>query len=877
MSNTYNCGCDHDCDCDCEQPINCIQQAVNDALAGRIDELDGYADRAETGAENAEASATDAANSATQAGEYRDQSQVILNSAQALVPEINETSANLQETAEIVQQLVLNASSYQIVKYPYTVIGGESTITVPDTYAALTVQSIIAEGITLQAQTGDFTFDSTSRVITLTQAFDSEAAGTVITVQMGQSNAESPETVLTALASTSGAGLVGTSGGVSVQVALNNLNTNKVSKTELAASNGLTLIGRCSDVATLRTIEPTIAGQRIDVVAYYSGWTGTANPVGGGYYIYDAADTTTVDDGMLCIVTTGGKRWKPVLANNQMPASRAGLVTGVDATALWKKFCALTVDKILDGSIYVSGVAILADSTNLIGTGPSVVYITASVTDQVTVGNEGSCLEAGNKSQIRGIKFSGQNFNGAGIFIGSKTDVIIDSCEMFNSYAIGVKNYLSTGTKINKCHIHSNRHGVLSQQSDKTIVSNCHVHNISWTSGNNGGGIWTSSDTNMLITNNIVHDCADVGLDFEGGNNCISDGNIVARCRNGELTFFGTSTALTGMPTMGRNTHRNNTVFRESYAYNKDGVSVDNALTDAAGCTVYGTLDVTQDGELSFENNKVYSLSTTGVSLFCFRSRTSDPAATCKIAFRNNVFITKSGYMGTLLDRQDLTFEGNNLVFASGTVRTTELRDHRSMNFRNNTVDIKSGVTTGNNVFLVSTAIAATAGTLDIAKNKFTGYDGVWVYIDQINSGRSVTFDDNDFDDATGYTVIPMAIGTGGVIWKNQRIRLLRPTGTAINFAGIGVLYQSSFICFTAEAWIILAGKIKCGYRFALKCDKNDTMYLSAIDAGGAISTGRFPDATSFVTFTGNTLSFSTTGSSALSAVVTLHLDSIPV
>lgn len=209
MSTTYNCGCDHDCDCNCEQPINCIEQAVNDALAGRIDELDGYADRAETGAENAEASATDAANSATQAGSYRDQSQVILNSAQALVPEINETSANLQETAEIVQQLVLNASSYQIVKYPYTVLGGESSITVPETYAALTVQSIIVEGVTLQAQTGDFTFDSTTRVITLTQAFDSDAAGTVITIQLGQSNAESPETVLTALNTNSGAGLVG--------------------------------------------------------------------------------------------------------------------------------------------------------------------------------------------------------------------------------------------------------------------------------------------------------------------------------------------------------------------------------------------------------------------------------------------------------------------------------------------------------------------------------------------------------------------------------------------------------------------------------------------------------------------------------------------
>lgn len=640
---------------------------------------------------------------------------------------------------------------------------------------------------------------------------------------------------------------------------------------DLTTGQPLLSVDTCRDITTLRSTKGNSQRPFVSVREYNTG-----SRVGGGLYKFDPTDTTTSDDGVTCIVSSTGDRFKPVLEGNVLPASRAGMATGLDVTPIWKVFCQAPFDKLIDTDIYVSGVGILADRTNISSAGKGTIYLTASVSDQVTPGNEGSCLEAGNGSIVKGLRMYGQNFNGAGVFIGGKTGVIVRDCEMKDSYAIGVKNYMSTGTMIFNNHIHSNRHGVLSQQSVNTLVHSNFVHNISWTTGNNGGGIWTSSDINFFATGNIVGDCADVGLDFEGGNQNRSDGNIVYRCRNGELTFFGSSTGLTGVPVMGKNSHRNNLVIRENYANNKDGVAVNNALTDAAGCVVYGTLDVIQDGELSFEDNNIFSISTTGVSLFCFRSRTSDPAANCRISFRSNKFVSYSGYMGTLLDRQDLTFEDNKLYFKGGTVRTTELRDHRTMNYRNNSHDIAPGVVTGNNVMMISTAIAVAAGRLSVSKNSFAGYDGIWIYIDQINSGRSVILDDNDFADETGYTVIPVSIGTGGVIWKNSRIRLFRPTGAAVNFAGVGVLYQSSFVCMDATAWIMLNSKVKCGYRFALKCDKSDTMYLGAIDAGGAINTGRFPDPTSYATFTGNTISFTTTGSATLSAIVNLNLDSIP-
>ena len=74
---------------------------------------------------------------------------------------------------------------------------------------------------------------------------------------------------------------------------------------DLAAVDGRKLIGKCASIADLRTVEPTVDGQWIDVARYYT----DSKPFHGSY-VYDAADTTTADNGGTVIVTVGGKRWK---------------------------------------------------------------------------------------------------------------------------------------------------------------------------------------------------------------------------------------------------------------------------------------------------------------------------------------------------------------------------------------------------------------------------------------------------------------------------------------------------------------------------------------------------------------------------------------
>lgn len=79
----------------------------------------------------------------------------------------------------------------------------------------------------------------------------------------------------------------------------------------LAQPDGTKRIGRCSDVANLRTIEPTVPGQIIELVSHSAGWAAMpGTPKGGGEFYYDATDTATADDNGTVIVTAGGARWK---------------------------------------------------------------------------------------------------------------------------------------------------------------------------------------------------------------------------------------------------------------------------------------------------------------------------------------------------------------------------------------------------------------------------------------------------------------------------------------------------------------------------------------------------------------------------------------
>lgn len=208
--------------CNSDTTNTAIEQAVDDALAERVEELSGYATDAKKSAIDAAASAQSSEASNQSAEGYRDQTQQIFNSAQELVPQIGQISSQLQNTADIVNNLAGTVSSYLIQNYFYSVIGGEQTITLPDQYKALAVQAMYIEGVRQESGRG-FVFDSNTQVITLAEPLPVEAAGEAITIQVGVTNADSPEMMLSILAGDGGAGLIGTASGESLQAVLNTI------------------------------------------------------------------------------------------------------------------------------------------------------------------------------------------------------------------------------------------------------------------------------------------------------------------------------------------------------------------------------------------------------------------------------------------------------------------------------------------------------------------------------------------------------------------------------------------------------------------------------------------------------------------------------
>ena len=141
----------------------------------------------------------------------------------------------------------------------------------------------------------------------------------------------------------------------------------------LPGKGGFMQIGRCSDLSVLRTIEPKIPGSMISVVSHSAGWATNINPIGGGWFVYDAADVTTADDNGSCVVTLGGKRWKRMresaiisLAEYGIaPGSGADISTALQAAINWSRANDITTITIpASRTPYVMTKSVSADTTN---------------------------------------------------------------------------------------------------------------------------------------------------------------------------------------------------------------------------------------------------------------------------------------------------------------------------------------------------------------------------------------------------------------------------------------------------------------------------------------------------------------------------------
>jgi len=550
-------------------------------------------------------------------------------------------------------------------------------------------------------------------------------------------------------------------------------------------------------------------------------------------------------------------------------ASIFGFSGLVDESDLWVSFCADSRDKIVDIDIKISKIGQLPDKTKISCSNGATINITANI---VTSGsNQGQCISAGNSCVIDAVRINGNGFTGAGVAILSKDGVSVRNCDITNSNSVAIRDYKSTGGNYSNNHIYNTKHGIQFWLSKNGIAAGNYIHNISWENGNNGGGIFTAVATDILVYGNNIHDCNDVGIDFEGGYNCVSYGNNVRRCKNGELTIFatGNEAELTGAGVvMGNLTHKCNNVVREGFAYDRHGNKSNTTLTDIGAIMIYGGLDLNQSGPIVFDNNNIIVEENASSVMRAIASRTSTASGTANIVISNNKFITKStNAMMQLLDRQDISITNNHFIWdAVGVKDRSEIKDHRSEYFKSNIFEFSPRATfVSDSVIFVNTTINVT-GRSSFENNTFKGLDQTWIHADQAASGRPVRIISNEFIpvDASGLKNNPLNITAGNFVYQNQRFYFSLSDNTPIDFSSKNMFKLARYFG-SGEFCVSMGGAFGPIYPFYIK-NVNASMSASPLlesqKSNGAANTGVFPDPARYATFSGSSITASDTNPS---------------
>lgn len=410
---------------------------------------------------------------------------------------------------------------------------------------------------------------------------------------------------------------------------------------------------------------------------------------GGGVFTVDTTDTGSPDDGGWCFVNHSGQRLKRICEDNSIAASCYGIDGQPgDHTRALKNFMQAPLDKIIDVDIHTAGMARVADNTRVSAVDGHTIHAIADVDSDVqrSRNNQGQTLEVGDRCHLEGVRINGGGFRNNGFLVDGRQGVVIRNCLVENGRGQALLDVSSLGSLYDGNTLRSSRHGIQLWLSRGTVVSNNLISQVT-------GGIWAACAVNVSVTHNHVHDCADVGIDWEGGHDCRSDSNRVEYCANGELAIFATGAALRdhGIP-MGNLFHRNNTVVRGAGYRDAGGQRQVNALDDAGACMVYGNLDAHLLGPLVFDGNIVEVEAASGRSLRCFSSRASADSD-ASVVFSNNRFTSHTADMGQLHGLNGVRLAGNEFVYAGAgdTPAATRFADIAHLSLQSNIATFGSG------------------------------------------------------------------------------------------------------------------------------------------------------------------------------------------
>lgn len=495
---------------------------------------------------------------------------------------------------------------------------------------------------------------------------------------------------------------------------------------------------RCDDVTYLRRLRSLKEGQVISLAEYTSG-TGK----GGGLFIVDLLDKQSPDDGGYCFINDSGERLKRVCPGNSIHASDYGIDgRPTNNTDAFKQFAKCKLDKIIDVNIFTSGMVELADNTRLTGYDGVIIRAIGDVNhdSERSENNQGQTIEIGHGCRVEGVTLDGGGFRNNGFLIEKKNNVTIKNCKVVNGKGQAILDYMSKNCIYEGNHLSTSHHGIQLWLSKDITIHNNQISQVK-------GGIWSACAQNVSATKNLIHDCSDVGLDWEGGNNCISDGNTIKFCTNGELAVFSTGNELKkfNIP-MGNLTHKNNVVIRAGDYLNRAGIKKVNYLKDIGACMIYGNLDSHLIGPIIFENNDVTVQDSFNNSMRCFSSRSSSKSDAVVI-FRNNTFKSFSSDMGLLNGLNNVIFEGNAFIYHSDkyNINSTSFNNINNLTFTANKINVLSSRNINSSILNISSGHGGT-DTLKVQKNIFNGFAAYAFVVNGRNMASQAIVSDNIFN-----------------------------------------------------------------------------------------------------------------------------------
>lgn len=436
----------------------------------------------------------------------------------------------------------------------------------------------------------------------------------------------------------------------------------------------------CSDISALRALHEVEADQSIQLLEYHK-----SSGMGGGVFRVDINDFESPDDGGSCIINTSNQRLKRICPENIIRASHYGMTgDNIDCAEAFMLFLNCGYDKYIDVDIFTSASAKLKDGSNLTAKKGCIIRAIGSIDKHRNKNNQGQTIEVGNDCIISNVEINGGGFRNNGFLVFKKKNVIIEGCKLGNGLGQCILDVFSHNTHYKNNTLYKAQHGIQYWGSSSGLSSDNHVYKVT-------GGIWTACASEIVIKNNYIHDCSDVGIDFEGGNNCLSDGNTVEYCSNGELAVFGTGKEFfkRKIP-MGNLAHKNNIIKRRGFYFDRYGNKKENHYDDLGACSIFGNIDSDLIGPIVFEGNNVNVESGDGKSLRCFASRDNSNSQ-MNLFFLNNSFSSSSEEIGLILPTNSVVFERNKFKVLNKEAKdsTIEIKGVSKVFFKGNEFDYK--------------------------------------------------------------------------------------------------------------------------------------------------------------------------------------------